>query len=164
MKRPDLLLVFLLWLVAGPVLALSGDEKQPIEVEADLLEVRDDDNISVYRGNVTLSQGSIRISSDQLTIYFNENDELELMEMTGSPARFRQLDDENLEMIGLAEQINYRETESVIILLGNASFTHDGDRIESDRIEINTENDNLSAGSDDPSKRVKMLIQPGKDN
>ncbi len=164
MKRPDLLLVLLLGLFVGPALALSGDEKQPIEVEADLLEVRDDDNISVYRGNVTLTQGSIRISSDQLTIYFNENDELELMEMTGSPARFRQLDDDNLEMIGQAEQINYRETESVIILIGNASFTHDGDRIESDRIEIDTENDNLSAGSDDPSKRVKMLIQPGKDN
>ncbi len=164
MKRPDLLSVLLLGLFMGPAFALSGDENQPIEVEADLLEVRDDDNISVYRGNVTLTQGSIRISSDQLTIYFNENDELELMEMTGSPARFRQLDDENLEMIGQAEQINYRETESVIILIGNASFTHDGDRIESDRIEIDTENDNLSAGSDDPSKRVKMLIQPARDN
>lgn len=155
---------FLLILQSGLAFALSGDENQPIEVEADLLEVRDDDNVSVYRGNVTLVQGSIRISSDQLTIFFNENDELELMEMTGSPARFRQLDDDNLEMIGEARQINYREAESQIVLIGDASFTHDGDRIESDRIEIDTENDNLSAGSDDPSKRVKMLIQPSKDN
>lgn len=164
MKLPDLLVAFALVLLPGLGLALSGDEDQPIEVEADLLEVRDDDNISVYRGNVTLTQGSIRISSDELTIYFNENDELELMEMTGSPARFRQLDDDNSEMIGQANQINYRETESIIVLIGDASFTQDGDRIESDRIEIDTENDNLSAGSDDPSKRVKMLIQPTREN
>ncbi len=163
MKRPELFLCLLLFL-PGFVSALSTDEDQPIEVEADALEIRDEDKISIYRGNVTLSQGSIRMQSDQLTIYFDDDGELQSMEMTGSPARFRQLDDDNQEMLGQAEQINYREPESLIILQGNARFSHDGDLIESERIELNTQTDNLSAGSDDPSTRVKMLIQPSQPN
>ena len=163
MKRPEQFLCLLLLL---PLLAFGrqGDQDQPIEVEADSLEMRDQESISIYRGNVTLLQGSIRIESDELTIYFNEEDKLELMEMTGSPARFRQLDDDNKELLGEARQINYLESESLVTLIGDARFTHDGDLIESDRIEVNTENDNLSAGSDDPSKRVKMLIQPSPSN
>ncbi len=142
------------------LLAASGDKDQPIQVEADKLEIRDDDNISIYSGNVRLVQGSMLIKSNRLTIHFNEDKDLVLMEMTGSPATFRQLDDENREMLGQADKLDYHEIESLLVLQGNARFDNNGDTIESSMIRINTENDHIEAVSPEPDERVRVVIQP----
>ena len=81
------LALLLLWL-PGSLWALSTDSDQPIAVEADSLEVREQDNVSIYQGNVSLIQGSLEIRSDRLVIHFNDDKELMLMEMTGTPAPF----------------------------------------------------------------------------
>ncbi len=150
-------------LLPASALGLSTDRDQPIEVEADRLEVRDDENISIYEGNVSLVQGSLRIRSDRLVIHFNDQRELTLMEMTGSPARLRQLDDQQREMRGQALRINYTESESLLELVGDARFDHAGDTIESEQIRINTDNNSIQAGGSDPDRRVKMLIQPDRE-
>ncbi len=157
MRRCGILLLLLLPL---PCWALPGDSEQPIEVEADRLEVRDEDNRSIYQGNVRLVQGSLEITSDRLVIHFNDQRELVLMEMTGSPARFRQLDDERKEMLGEARQINYIESDSMLELLQSARFSHGGDTIEGERIRIDTERNSIEAGGQSAEERVKMLIQP----
>ena len=82
------------------------------------------------------------------------------MEMTGSPARFRQLDDERKEMLGEARQINYTESDSMLELLRSARFSHGGDTIEGERIRIDTERNSIEAGGESAEERVKMLIQP----
>jgi lipopolysaccharide export system protein LptA len=87
--NPLTLLLFLLPLHCA---ALDSDREQPIEVEAYHLEVRELENISIYEGNVTLIQGSLNILSERLIIHFNDANELTLMEMTGKPAKLRQLD------------------------------------------------------------------------
>ncbi len=159
MIRVSLLLALLLPFAAQ---GLSTDRDQPIEVEADRLEVRDEENLSVYEGNVNLTQGSLQIRSDRLVIHFNDKRELTLMEMTGNPARLRQLDDQQREMRGQARRINYIESESLLELIGDARFDHAGDSIESERIRIDTDNNSIEAGSSDSDQRVKMLIQPGR--
>ena len=156
----SLIIVCLAFLTPWQSFAASGDKDQPIEVEADSLEIRDNDNISIYTGNVRLLQGSLNVRADRLVIYFDDNKDLELMEMTGSPVHFRQLDDENQEMIGQADKLEYFEPESLLVFTGNARFTSKGDTIESSTISINTENDNLEAASPEPDKRVRMVIQP----
>ena len=143
--------------------ALPTDSEQPISVEADNLEIRDSENISIYEGNVSLVQGSLKITSERLVIHFNDASELLLMEMTGSPARFRRLDDQRREMLGEARYIKYLEAESLLELTESAQFTHAGDHIESDRIRINTRDNSIQAGGES-DQRVKMLIQPRQNN
>ena len=140
--------------------ALPGDRQQPIEIEADRLEVREKENISVYEGNVHLVQGSLEIYSERLVIHFNDASELTLMEMSGTPARFRQLDDAGEEMRGRGRRINYVESEALLELIEAASFSHAGDTIEGDRIRINTETNSIEASGGASDERVKMLIQP----
>ena len=159
MKVASLVTLVFLFLPA-PLLALSSDRDQPIEVEADSLEVRDAEKISIYSGKVLLNQGSLAHRADRLAIHFNNQNELNLMELTGSPATFRQLNNEQQEMIGQADRLEYREAESTLLLLGNAKFTLKGDTIESNRISINTDNQSIQAGSSTSDDRVKMLIQP----
>jgi len=153
-------LLLLALLISPPLWALGNDVEQPISVEADSLEVREQEKISIYQGNVSLTQGSLEIRSERLVIHFNEANDLVLMEMTGSPARFRQLDNEQREMLGQARRINYRNSESTLELLEDARFSHAGDTIESKSIRINTKDNNIQAGSSDTDERVKMLIQP----
>lgn len=140
--------------------AIEGDKDQPIEVEADKLEIRDDENISIYTGNVSLVQGSMRIRSDKLVINFNDNNEILLMEMTGKPATFRQLDKDNKEMFGQADKLDYHEPESLLVFTGNAKVDNDGDTIEGSSIRVNTETDRIEANSDKTDDRVRVVIQP----
>jgi lipopolysaccharide export system protein LptA len=154
----------LLLLLPGQLWALASDGEQPIEVEADELEIRDKEKISIYLGNVTLVQGSLEISADRVVIHFNEANELILMEMTGTPATFRQLDDNQQEILGEALNIDYTQSESLLELRDSARISQAGDIIESDLIRINIESNSLQAGSAESDQRVKMLIQPKQDS
>lgn len=158
--KPLALALLLSLLAPLPVTALDSDGEQPIEVEADRLEMREQDNVSVYEGNVRLVQGSLTIQSDRLVIHFNDAGELTLMEMTGNPARFRQLDNERREMLGEAEQIDYLDAESKLELRRSARFSHAGDLIKSDLIRIDTRTNDIAAGGRQSDERVKMVITP----
>ncbi|MCP4433159.1 MAG: lipopolysaccharide transport periplasmic protein LptA [Gammaproteobacteria bacterium] len=140
--------------------AIDGDRDQPIQVEADTLEIRDDENISIYSGNVSLIQGSMQIRSDRLVIHFNDENELLLLEMTGNPATFRQLSNDNKEMFGQADKLDYHEPKSLLILSGSARFDNNGDTIEGSSIRINTISDYIEASSSKPDERVRVVIQP----
>ena len=150
----------LLGLLPLQSIALDSDRDQAIEVEADHLEVREQEKISIYEGNVKLIQGSLNISSDRLVIHFNDANVLTLMEMTGKPARFRQLDNQQQEMLGEAEQIDYTESESLLLLRRSAHFRHAGDMIKSDFIRFNTVTNGIEAGGTQSDDRVKMVIKP----
>jgi lipopolysaccharide export system protein LptA len=154
----------LLLLLPCQLWALATDRDQPIEVEADELEVREQEGISIYQGNVKLVQGSLEINADRVVIHFNEANQLILMEMTGTPATLRQLDDDQQEMWGEAMQIDYTQSISLLELRDSARLSQAGDIIESDLIRINTENNSLQAGSTESDQRVKMLIQPKQDS
>ena len=154
----------LLLLLPCQLWALATDRDQPIEVEADTLEVREQEGISIYQGNVKLVQGSLEINADRVVIHFNEANELTLMEMTGTPATLRQLDDNQQEIWGEAKRIDYTQSKSLLELRDSARLSQAGDIIESDLIRINTESSSLQAGSMESDQRVKMLIQPKQDS
>jgi lipopolysaccharide export system protein LptA len=139
---------------------MESDRDQPIEVEADRMEWREQENISIYEGNVTLVQGSLRINSDRMVIHFNEANELTLLEMTGKPAKLRQINDLRQEVIGEAEQIDYSELESLLILRKSAFLDQAGDIIRGELIRMDTATNNIEAGTTEPDDRVKMVIQP----
>jgi lipopolysaccharide export system protein LptA len=140
--------------------AVDGDREQPIEVEADRLEVRELENISIYEGNVALIQGSLNIRSDRLIIHFNDAHELTLMEMSGQPASLRQLDNEQQEMLGEALEIDYIASKSLLELRRSAFFRHAGDLIKGELIRINTDTNAIEASGKSADERVKMVIKP----
>ena len=154
------LLGLLLGLLPLQSIALDSDRDQAIEVEADRLVVREQENISIYEGNVKLVQGSLSISSDRLVIHFNDANELTLMKMTGQPARFRQLDNKQQEILGEAEQIDYNESKSLLLLRRSAYLIYAGDEIKSDFIRFNTATNGMEAGGTQSDERVKMVIKP----
>jgi lipopolysaccharide export system protein LptA len=49
-----------------------ADPGQPIEVEADALEVQNDRKSATFSGNVRVVQGDIRLKSDRLTVFYSD--------------------------------------------------------------------------------------------
>ena len=160
--NPRILAVILLLVGGWPVVAaaLSSDKEQPINIEADKLDIDEARQISIYQGNVELQQGSLNIQSDRIVIHFNANNEILHLEINGSPARFRQLNDEGETIKGNASFMKYIDRESMLELEGDALLLIAEDRIESDQIIVNTDTNALQAGNG--SDRVRMLIQPGE--
>ena len=54
--------------VSNHVLAESADRDQPIDLEADTVQVDDAKQISTYSGNVILTQGTLLIRADKLIV------------------------------------------------------------------------------------------------
>lgn len=56
---------------AQEVSVLKGHETgQPIDVVADRLEVRDKENIAIFRGDVEATQGEMVFKADTITVYY----------------------------------------------------------------------------------------------
>lgn len=63
--------VFLVTSASGQSNPLSKiDTDEPIEITADSLEVKQNENIAIFRGNVDAQQGDMRLHADQLTVHY----------------------------------------------------------------------------------------------
>lgn len=150
-------------LVLVPVsgaLALSTDREKPIEIEADSAERDDQQGITIYRGDVIITQGTLRITGNQVTIHADENGDFNKMITLGKPARFRQLpdgekDDEANYQRAKASRMEYFKESDLIVLLGNAVYGQGGDRVAADRIEYDSKKSRMKA------KTIKTKVQPG---
>lgn len=180
--RTELLLLMVLALGAAPgAHALTTDREQPIEIEADSAEADDAKRITIYKGDVVITQGTLRITGEHVTIRYDDNGnftELISLGVPGTPARFRQLPDgkadteENYQR-ARASRMEYYKEKDTIVLLGNAIYGEGRNQVAADRIDYDsktsqmkartmTADANKDAGSkDQPRKgRVRITIQP----
>jgi len=168
-----LLLGLLLSCAAPLVHALSTDKDKPIEVEADTAELDDVKNVSVYTGHVVLTQGSIRMTGDKMTVYNTENNELDTLIMEGQPATYRQLpDNSNVYDEAQALTIKYFDLKNVVILVGKAEVKQEGFFMKGDRIDYDTQLSQVKAQSAakkgegpeaEKQDRVKVILKKKKE-
>jgi lipopolysaccharide export system protein LptA len=153
--------------------ALSTDKDQPIEIEADSADLDDAKGVTIYRGNVVLIQGSVRMTGDTMTVYFTD-DGLDTMIMEGKPATYRQLPDDS-EIYDEAEalRMEYYELKNLVVLIDKASFKQEGLSFSGNRIEYDTLHSRVkargsvkqqagSSSSSSSGERVKIILKPRK--
>ena len=166
-RLPIRLAALLLLLSAGlGANALSTDREQPIHIEADWAEADDAQRTSVYKGDVLITQGSLRITGDTVTIYYNASRDLTRMVAVGQPARFQQLPDGETEyQRAEATQMEYLAAEDRVVLSGNARSWQGKDALSGDRIVFDTVDGRILVQGEAPEKpqRVRITITPKKD-
>ncbi len=54
----------------GPFGGFKHDSSAPIEIVADVLEVRQAENLAIFSGDVVAGQGTLRLTSDLLTVTY----------------------------------------------------------------------------------------------
>ena len=134
-----LFFILLLMLSGNYAYALSTDKQQDIEIEADTAEMDDIKGITIYRGNVIVTQGSIRMTGHTMTVYFDDNDDMELVIMQGNPATYRQLpDDSDIYDEAEALQMEYYALKDFVILIDKAVVTQEDSKMSGSRIEYDT--------------------------
>lgn len=153
-------LSLLLPLLTGTVHALSSDRNQPMNVEADRADIDDKRGVSVYRGNVKITQGTLRLTADELTLHTRDGEVVRAIAV-GKPATYRQRPDgKEHDVEAEALKMEYLADRQQLILTEKALVQQAGDTFRSERIDYDIAADVVKAGAGAPGDRVRITIQP----
>lgn len=165
MKQKNVSTLLLLFSVgmAGGAHALSSDKEQPLNIDADTVEIDDKAGVSVYKGNVTATQGTLVLDADIVTIYSPQR-ELDKVIAEGNPARYKQRPDNKDEDVrAKAQRMEYYADKGKLILLEGGHLWQGQDEFSGNRIEYDTRRDVVNASMSSSGKeRVRIVIQPRK--
>jgi len=155
------ILLSLLLMVPWPSAALESDKDQPIQVEADGADINDRTGVSVYTGNVIVTQGSIKINANKITVT-QQDEKSDHILAEGKPVRFQQEVDNQPELIkGRAQRTEYYMDSEMLYMTGDAILMQGKDTFRSDRITYDRVKAQVKAGSSAKGKqRVRISIQP----
>lgn len=149
--------------------ALPEDRNQPIRIQADTAELDDKQGVAVYRGDVVITQGTMKITGDTVTITQNNNGDVETFTSIGKPAYYEQkpaADKQIVKAYGLT--IQYFADNERIVLIDQAKVVQEGNTFEGEKIVYDTQRQIVNAGRatntevTTPRPRVDMVIQPRK--
>jgi lipopolysaccharide export system protein LptA len=153
--------------LSTPAVAEKADKEKPINLEADRVSIDDVKKVSVFEGNVVLTQGTMVIRADRMIVRedpqgFNHGTAY------GNLVTFRQKRDGVDEYIeGEAERVEYDGKTERIELFNRAQLRRGADEVRGSYISYDqpTEFFKVIGGQEDGSSkstpgRVRAIIQP----
>jgi lipopolysaccharide export system protein LptA len=160
-------IVLLLAGICLPAAAEKADKEKPINLEADQVSIDDSKKVSVFEGNVVLTQGTMVIRADRMIVREDSQGFMHGVAY-GNRALFRQKRegvDEYVE--GEAERIEYDGKAERIELFNRAQLKRGADEVRGSYISYDQPTEFFKAlgsyqdGSGKPaSGRVQAIIQP----
>lgn len=168
-KLPARALLLLIALGLGSAQAEKADREKPIQVEADRVSLDDMNKLSIFEGNVVLTQGTLLVKADKVTVR-QDADKTQYATAVGRPLSFRQKRDGADDFIeGWAERLEYDGKRNQVELFQKARLKRNNDEIRGDYIfydavaetfRVGPAADGSKAGVAAPPGRVRMVIQP----
>lgn len=153
-----------LLLSASAVQAAPADYTQPVDVRADFWEASIQDNISIYRENVEVRQGTMLIKAARLEANASAGRGNEVLIASGKPATYSQTLEDGKAVSAQANEIRYDLASRTLTLTGNAELSQSGSQVQSAVIRYNIITQQLSAESEQ-NRRVTTIFTPEiKDN
>ena len=147
-------------------LKLEGDK--PIQIESDRLEVRENDGIAIFTGNVAVVQGPTLLRSGKMTVYYNKEGgsaatgsaDIDRLEVEGKVY----VRSENQVATGDAGSFDMRS--EVLVMTGKEVVLTEGDNVVVGcklTVQMATGLAKLDGcgGEGGGTGRVKMLLKPG---
>jgi len=157
------MLFFALALSSSPLWALTSDKTQPVEVAADSVHLDDAKEVTIYSGNVIITQGSLEILADEVTVHGARGTTNKIVAV-GNPVKFKQRPDGEQDLIrGEGKRFEYRVAQDILVLTNNATLWQGGSTFSSNRIIYDSKRSTVKAGDKKSgSKRVKITLKPAK--
>lgn len=152
-----IIIASLLCLTIGKTFA--ADRSQPIELEADQVELDDNKGTSTYIGNVRLVQGNLSLQANRVIVFLKDS-KIIRMQAEGTPARFKDKLEDDRQVEAEATQMDYHVSNAEIMLTGEGMLNQNGNILRNDRIHYNLTTGTLKAGGKDAEQRVKVILQP----
>ena len=155
--------------------ALTSDNDQPATIEADEVEFDFRTGKRTYKGNVIVTQGTLKITGDRMEVQY-ENDVIQAATSWGNPATFKQRPDGKQEDVyGEGDTIILNDVEQTLTLIDNAVMIQAGNtakgkeivyRMEEDKMTVKGLRETKPASDDDSgatkteSGRARVIIRP----
>lgn len=160
-------LLLLILTVYGPTaLALPADSDLPIQISADAGTVNETEGISTYSGNVTIDQGSMHISADEVEVIVADSEVIQITARTNKDsARLahyeHQPEDTDSPVLAEARLITYMVQEERLHLSGQAMLRQMRDSFSGEQLyyDVNRGIVDLKSGDAD-GDRIQMIINP----
>ncbi len=150
----------LISLSASPVWALKSDKDEPIRIRAKSVEIDEKTGIAVYLGNVSVSQGSMRITAAKLEVR-TRNNQTESIRAFGGPATLRQLPDNSDEEVHLsAKRVEYRVVKREVQLYDNVILRRGDDVVMAAYMRYHLDDEQFTASGGGNGGRVSAVIHP----
>lgn len=148
---------------AQPALALDSDRSQPAELSAQHAEMNNATGVGIYTGDVVLTQGTMRITADKMTVYTTAGGDLSRVIAEGDNATFRQLPQGQQEYVNArAPYMEYRPlAPGYVLLKGGAILTQGKNEFTGETIRYDMQQDTVVAQTPkDSEQRVRITFFP----
>ncbi|GIZ11602.1 lipopolysaccharide transport periplasmic protein LptA [Pseudomonas sp. NCCP-436] len=162
-------LIFSLGVALGSAAAwaLPSDREKPIRIQADSAELDDKQGVAVYRGDVVITQGTLKITGDTVTITRNQNGDIDVFTSQGNLAYYEQKPAVDKSIVkAYGRTIQYFSSNERIVLIDRAKVVQEGNTFEGEKIVYDTRRQIVNAGRatgtnvSAPRPRIDMVIQP----
>ncbi len=159
MRPARWLLAPVLLLAAAPGLSRAAEQRPPITISADTLEVNRKAQVAIYQGNVVANDRGrgLSILADRIEFYFDER--MEEVERANAAGNVRLSYGERR---GAAERAEYFPREERAVLLGHPKVWQENDVIAGCRITLFLREDRSQVEGCD-GERVNAVLYPKRD-
>ncbi|MBO1530206.1 lipopolysaccharide transport periplasmic protein LptA [Psychrobacter sp. F1192] len=149
-------------LLALPVYshALPSDANQPIKLLADKATYSERTGVTSYSGNVIITQGTLRLTADDITVNLSQQRSINSAVATGRPATMQQIVTKEKGLAkGQANKIDYNAVTGIITLTGNAKLDQNGASFAGNVIRYSLKAGDVEATAGG-SQRVELILPP----
>lgn len=143
--------------------ALPEDADAPIVIRADNGEFDQKTNQAIYKGNVQVDQGTMRVNAERMVVHRKDKKvtRITFFGDTSSPARYQQqLSLDEGQVKARADTITYHTQREVLDLEGHAFLTQQGNEVTGNTIKYDIVAGKVNAASKPNGGPVKVIIMP----
>ena len=145
------------------------NEKKPLRVTSDKMEVMSRKNLIVFIGDVKANQGDLRIQANRLEVYTRRKERSDPKRKSTPSERAGEIDkivaignvlmDQAKRRFATADRLEYLESTGVAVLTGSPRAWEGKNQVVGTRIELNLREDKTTVHGS-PRQRVDVTLFP----
>lgn len=124
----------------------ADEPVEKIQINADHMQMNLESGKSIYRGHVKISQGSLQLTGDEVTLE-QQGDEIDRLTVTGKPARYKHVTEQGQSIEAESEHMVYSASQNKLIMTINARLQQPDHQLSSQKITYDTKKGIVIAGS-----------------
>jgi lipopolysaccharide export system protein LptA len=132
---------------------VKADPTQPVEVTADTLNVDQTDGTAIFKGNVAVVQGDLRLTAEEVRVDYSKDDKrtIETVKATGGVTLVSATD------AAKSQEAVYTLASGVVVMTGDVLLTQGSNAMSGQALTVD-----LTTGKGHMEGRVKTILEPAK--
>ena len=140
--------------------AFPSDANQPIKLLADKATYSERTGVTSYSGSVIITQGSLKMTADNITVNLSQGRSINSAVATGRPATMQQIVTQEKGLAkGQANTIDYNAVTGIVTLTGNARLVQNGASFAGNVIRYSLKAGDVEATAGG-NQRVELVFPP----